>query len=130
MLMKLTPTLNPIKFFLIDLQFLLLSLCVCFRKYIRKIFFSRIDFRSLNTYFQGHLGNCWMAAALSSLAMNEALLDRVVPKGQRIESPKYRGIFQFRLNSFFNFNRYSWSILLDHFGPNLSDNVEISLNFN
>jgi hypothetical protein len=47
--------------------------------------------------FQGQLGNCWMAAALSSLAMRESDLNKVVPKNQPMLGQKnYAGIFEFR----------------------------------
>ncbi len=47
--------------------------------------------------FQGYLGNCWFVAAMSSLAMRETELDKVVPKNQPMFGQKnYVGVFQFR----------------------------------
>lgn len=53
---------------------------------------------------QGILGDCWLVAAMSSLAQDETLLHRVVPADQGFsEREKYAGIFRFY---FWRFGRF------------------------
>lgn len=44
---------------------------------------------------QGAIENCWFVSAVSTLTVNWALFDQVVPIGQSFEH-KYHGIFHFR----------------------------------
>lgn len=44
---------------------------------------------------QGELGDCWLLAAMSSLAMNHTLLHQVMPVGQTF-TDDYVGMFKFR----------------------------------
>lgn len=53
--------------------------------------FSRFDVE------QGCLGNCWMVASVSALAMHEELFKNVVPDDQSFTDGEYAGIFHFRL---------------------------------
>uniref|UniRef100_A0A1I8HCJ4 Calpain catalytic domain-containing protein n=1 Tax=Macrostomum lignano TaxID=282301 RepID=A0A1I8HCJ4_9PLAT len=53
---------------------------------------------------QGELGDCWVVAALASLADHEEALQRVVPPGQTMDPRQgYCGVFRFR---FFRFGRW------------------------
>ena len=46
---------------------------------------------------QGNLGDCWLLAAMASLAMNPTLLQQVVPPGQGFTTEHdYVGLFKFR----------------------------------
>jgi calpain len=45
---------------------------------------------------QGDLGDCWLLAAMSSLAMNQTLLQQVLPPGQGFGTEEYVGMFRFR----------------------------------
>lgn len=66
-----------------------------------------------------------MAAALSSLAMNQSLLDQVVPQGQELQllsGPKYHGIFQFRFWQYGQFVNVTIDDLLPTIGGQLVTN--------
>jgi len=45
---------------------------------------------------RGELGNSWMAAALSSLAMKPKQLEKVCPKNQSVHKESNAGVFKFR----------------------------------
>ena len=45
--------------------------------------------------FLGELGDCWLLAAMASLAMREDLLDKVIPKQSFTKN--YNGSFKFNL---------------------------------
>ena len=46
---------------------------------------------------QGELGDCWLLAAMSSLAMDHSILHQVIPQGQGFgEDCHYVGMFRFR----------------------------------
>ena len=46
---------------------------------------------------QGELGDCWLLAAMSSLAMDHTILHQVIPPGQGFgEELQYVGMFRFR----------------------------------
>ena len=60
---------------------------------------------------QGILGDCWLVAAISSLALDEQLLHRVVPTDQGFsEADKYAGIFRFY---FWRFGRFQEVVIDD-----------------
>jgi len=58
-----------------------------------KLFVDGADRFDIN---QGELGDCWLLAAMSSLAMNHKLFHKVLPTGQSFEEEEYAGIFKFR----------------------------------
>ena len=48
--------------------------------------------------FQGELGDCWLLAAMSSLAMDHNILHKVIPAGQGFsKNEDYTGMFRYRL---------------------------------
>jgi hypothetical protein len=66
-----------------------------------------------------------MAAALSSLAMNQSLMDQVVPNGpeqQLLNGPKYRGIFQFR---FWQYGQFV-NVIIDDLLPTQNEQLVTS----
>ena len=65
------------------------------------------------SFCQGQLGDCWVLAAMSSLAMDDNLFDQVLPPGQNFQDD-YVGIFKFRLvhSSIESFNHLKSMCLL------------------
>lgn len=59
-------------------------------------------FKGTNRFdvIQGDLGDCWVLAALASLAEHRELLAHVVPEGQTFASNWYAGVFHFRFYHF------------------------------
>ena len=62
---------------------------------------------------QGKLGDCWLMAAMSSLAMRKDLLDQVVFPNQTFDSPNYDGSFHFK---FYHFGQWQ-EIIVDDYLP-------------
>ena len=57
------------------------------------------------------MGDCWLLAAMASLAMREDLLDKVIPK---LSSPKkYDGSFKFNI---WNYGKWV-EVIIDDFLP-------------
>eukprot|EP00092_Neocalanus_flemingeri_P017950 GFUD01019424.1.p1 GENE.GFUD01019424.1~~GFUD01019424.1.p1 ORF type:complete len:557 (+),score=139.71 GFUD01019424.1:131-1801(+) len=61
---------------------------------------------------QGELGDCWLLAAMSSLAMDHSLLHRVIPPGQGFDT-EYVGMFRFR---FWQYGEWV-EVIVDDFLP-------------
>ena len=61
--------------------------------------------------FLGRLGNCWLLAAMASLATREDLLYQVVPQQSFTEN--YNGSFKFK---FWNYGKWV-EVIIDDFLP-------------
>ena len=60
---------------------------------------------------QGSLGDCWLLAAMSSLAMRSDLLDQVIFPDQSFRHPNYDGKFWFK---FYHFGEWHEIFIDDH----------------
>ena len=60
---------------------------------------------------QGSLRDCWLLAAMSSLAMRSDLLDQVIFPDQSFRHPNYVGSFRFR---FYHFGKWNEIVIDDH----------------
>ena len=57
-----------------------------------------LEYRNISNHVdQGELGDCWLLAAMSSLAMDHSILHQVIPAGQGFGAEyQYVGMFRFR----------------------------------
>ena len=63
--------------------------------YMMKLLHYHYHYHTYDDIMQGALGDCWLLAAISNLAMNHKLFHRVLPPGQTF-TDEYAGIFLFR----------------------------------
>lgn len=70
---------------------------------------------------QGQLGNCWFVAALSVLASEKKIWNKVIPdyEAQEIDSKTYAGIFKFR---FWQFGKWI-EIVIDDLLPTVNNRL-------
>ena len=66
--------------------------------------------------FLGSVGNCWFAAAMANLTLNEKLFAKVAPPDQSFEKD-YAGIFHFRF-----WKDGNWvNVVIDDFLPTINN---------